>query len=250
MRPGHLALPLAALLIAACGGGSSSAAGSRSTPGVTAAAATPAGPAVKAYCLTDADQPQLVYFHGMWGAVVGTGTYGVVLTNQSGNDPCNWKNLVPKLEKAGGFRVLLYFYGSNLDEDIQAASDLLRSQGSTRVALVGASLGGAATLVAGSIVRPPPSAVISLSGEQAAGGENAMRTVSQLAAPTLILASEDDSLLTGDAARALFGAVGAADKKLQVYPGSDHGVDLFSGDRATEALDLVVQFLQAHGGSS
>src|SRR4029453_17150961 len=50
-------------------------------------------------------------------------------------------------------------------DDLAAAVAELRRRGVTRVALVGASMGGAAVLIAGTKVQPPVAAVVSLSGE-------------------------------------------------------------------------------------
>ena len=234
-------VPLALLLLSlvACGG---------QHPGSTSSTSTaePAGPALSQYCLTPQDHPQPVRFAGMNGEIVGSGSTGVVIANESGNDVCPWQPLVRRLLASGRYRLLLYFFTSGDDIDAAAAAAALHQHGAGQVALVGASVGGAAVIVAGSSLQPPPLAVVSLSGEQRVHGMNALAAAPRLRVPTLILAAEEDPLLNGEQAKELVAAAGAPDNKLVLYPGTQHGTDYLSGDLASRSLAEISGFLDAH----
>ena len=83
-------------------------------------------------------------------------------------------------------------------DDLDAAVAELRRRGVTRVALVGASMGGAAVLIAGTRVQPPVAAVVSLSGEadptNLVGGIplNAGAVVDQLTVPIMFVVATND----------------------------------------------------------
>ncbi|MBJ7603056.1 MAG: dienelactone hydrolase family protein [Candidatus Dormibacteraeota bacterium] len=173
---------------------------------------TPVVQALSQYCLSESDHPVAVRFAGMNGKVVGGGSTGVVIANQSGNNVCPWQPLVRRLLQVGGFRIRVYFFATGHTDDVLAASEELRRQSVQRLALVGASIGGAAVMVAGTRLQPPPAAVVSLSGEQQEPGMNALRAAPELKAPTLIVAGEEDPLLTRQEARTLLDAVAAPEK--------------------------------------
>jgi hypothetical protein len=92
---------------------------------------------------------------------------GVVLSNQSDRNLCGWLPFARVLANLG-FQALLYDYGIAGDErdDLAAAVAALRGLGAERVALLGASQGAKASLVAASGIRPPVAGVASLSAER------------------------------------------------------------------------------------
>ncbi len=226
-----------ATVLGACAGGQSV---------LSAASPSPSALPASAYCLSTADAPQAVQFAGMNGQVLGSGHTGVVLTNGSADDPCVWMNLLPRLKQMTDLRILLYFYlyQGNVPANIASAARFLRSRGSTRVLLIGQSIGGAETLIAASQMTPPPDGAVSLSGESTPD------QVRGLNVPTLILASEDDRYFPGSVARQVLAAIPAQDKHLKVFPGNLHGVELFDGPEASEALAALTGFLTAHVSSA
>jgi dienelactone hydrolase len=97
-------------------------------------------------------------------AVLGDGAPGVVLANQSGNDPCAWVPLAREL--AGkGMRALVFEYDDNsrADREVLAAARALRAAGVRHVAAIGASLGGRAVVQAAARDRGALTAAVSLS---------------------------------------------------------------------------------------
>jgi pimeloyl-ACP methyl ester carboxylesterase len=111
------------------------------------------------------------------GVLVGRGRAGVVLAHQYPRDLCGFWPFADYLAKRGlrAFAIDLRCFGRSacpegdakgrVVDDLDAAVAELRRRGVTRVGLVGASMGGAAVLIAGTRVKPPVAAVVSLSGE-------------------------------------------------------------------------------------
>ena len=144
-------------------------------------------------------------------------------------------------------------------DDVAAAVAELRDRGATRVALVGASMGGAAVLLAGTRVRPPVAAVVSLSGEadptNLVGGIplDAGAVVKRLTVPTMLVVASNDRYAPVAETRTLYRAVKARDKRLEVLSGpavdGRHGWDLLTdpaGDQSTSVAAKVAAFLTAH----
>src|SRR6266542_2818510 len=110
------------------------------------------------------------------GAVLGRGGRGVVLLHESPADLCDWAPYAKTLA-ARGFHVLLVdLRGFGLSKgfpsgsrgaraDVRGAVDELRSLGARRIALVGASYGGATAMVAAPVLGSEIVGVANLSGE-------------------------------------------------------------------------------------
>src|SRR5919198_1441123 len=167
--------------------------------------------------------------HRTAAAVLGAGTRGVVLSNQSGNYLCPWLPFARSLA-ARGVRVLVYDYrwGTEPQEAIAAAAGL-RARGVKRVALVGASLGAGASLVAASKNPRGGVGVVSLSGESFIAGVR--KAIPRLVLPVLFVAAQED----------FYARAPSADKRLLIVPGKAHGTDLLAdpGIRSTVADWLV-----------
>jgi dienelactone hydrolase len=94
-------------------------------------------------------------------------------------------------------------------DDLAAAVAELRRRGATRVALVGASMGGAAVLIAGTRIQPPVAAVVSVSGEtdptSLVGGIplNAGAAAKQLTVPTMLVVATNDRYVSVGETRAM-----------------------------------------------
>ena len=76
---------------------------------------------------------------------------------------------------------------------------------------------------------------------------NAVATAKRLRVPVLYVAAEDDDNAGfdfSDDAREMYAATAAADKRLQVLPGGQHGVALVAGSARARALIEI--FLSGH----
>jgi len=167
----------------------------------------------------------------VYGVEVGTGTTGVVLGHQYLSDHCEFIGVARDLARRG-FRALTIDFrgngassggdGRRLDRDVAAAVAQLRSEGATRIKLVGASMGGTAVLAAAALIRPVVNGVVSLSGPAHYQRLDALRAVRQSRIPVRFLAARRDIRFASDA-RTLMKASKARDKAILIVPGARHG---------------------------
>ena len=198
-------------------------------------------------CVRAGPQTKIIRFrspgrHRTPAAILGTGTVGVVLSNQGDNDLCRWLPFARRLV-GGGVRVLVYDYRWGTEPaEARAAVAALRRRGVKRVALAGASLGAAASLVAGATKPRGAVGVVSLSGVAYAmvGVRSAVR---RLTLPVLFVAAEADEFSAGPDAREFYASAPSKDKKLIVVPGTAHGTDLLADATIRQT---VADWLVAH----
>jgi pimeloyl-ACP methyl ester carboxylesterase len=122
----------------------------------------------------------------------------------------------------------------------------VRKLGKRKVFLVGASMGGIASLVAGANVKPAVDGVVSVSAPARFLGLDAVATAPRLRVPVLYVAAEGDDNAGYDFsedARAMHAATASADKRLEILPGGLHGVGLVAGSARVKTL--VEAFLRA-----
>jgi pimeloyl-ACP methyl ester carboxylesterase len=196
------------------------------------------------------------------GAALGDGKTGVVLAHQSPSDLCGWVRYARKLSRAG-FRVLLLDHrgfglsASPVDpaqterysRDLEGAVEELKREGAHSVFLMGASFGGVTSMVAGSRLGSRIAGVISVSGEPRLGASDldALAAMPKLKAPFLILGSREDGYLLPADARKLERRAGSTHKRLVLFPGGDHGWDLFySAPYRARASRIVMDFLRRY----
>jgi alpha-beta hydrolase superfamily lysophospholipase len=205
------------------------------------------------------------------GVLVGRGPAGVVLAHQYPSDLCGFWPFADYLAKRGlrAFAIDLRCFGRSacpegdargrVVDDLDAAAAELRRRGVTRVALAGASMGGAAVLIAGTKLQPPVAAVVSLSGEadptNLVGGIplNAAAVVDQLTVPTMFVVATNDRYVSVQETRTMYRAVKSDDKRLEVLSGDFdglHGWELLrnpaTGEEFGPVATKVAAFLTAH----
>lgn len=189
----------------------------------------------------------------------GKGTTAVILAHQSEGSLCDWLPYARRLAGQGYFVFPVDFRGYGFSQarrgaaanrfagDLAAATKALRKLGKRKVFLVGASMGGIASLVAAVNVSPAVDGVVSISSPARFRGMDALRSAPRLRVPVLYLAAADDDNAGYDFsqdAEALHAATAAVDKRLEVLPGSLHGIALV--DDSPQARALVTAFLGAH----
>ena len=205
------------------------------------------------------------------GVLVGRGPLGVVLVHQYPSDLCGFWPFATYLAKRGlrAFAIDLRCFGRSacpegeakgrVVDDLDAAAAELHRRGVTRVTLVGASMGGAAVLIAGTKLQPPVAAVVSLSGEadptNLVGGIqlNAGAVVDQLTVPTMFVVATNDQYVSVQETRTMYRAVKTGDKRLEVLSGDFdglHGWELLrnpaTGEEFGPVAAKVAGFLTAH----
>ena len=127
-----------------------------------------------------------------------------------------------------------------------AAAAALRADGATSIVLMGASLGGASSVVAATVVDPPVAAVVSVSAPLVFGRSRAQEAAPLVKVPVLYVAQADDGLF-GDAARQLAEASTAStDARVLVTPGSTHGSPIVEPGGDEQLRAAVADFLADH----
>lgn len=258
-----LAAALVLSVASGCGGKAPTGqAGNTPTPPVTTPVTTPAtepssSPAVPlagAGCPLDAKGGRQAHIgHDLGGLVFGTGRTGVVLAHQSDGDLCQWLPYAKTLAQRGYRALAIDFPGvgastdsaATLDGALADAAAFLRADGATKIVLIGASMGGTASIAAAAEIRPPVAGVISLSGPSVYQDTRAVDAAPKLAVPVLYMAADDDPSFAASA-RELYAATPTRDKrKLVVLPTGGHGVQLLDADLGAPAAPEVNKFLQA-----
>jgi pimeloyl-ACP methyl ester carboxylesterase len=190
-----------------------------------------------------------------------TATAGVVLAHMLPADQSSWFDFADRLAGAG-YRVLTFDFrgycpggaaGCSEGEkdvaaswqDVQGAVDYLRSQGVRQVGLVGASMGGTASLVVAGEQGDGIDAVITLSAPDAIDGLAASpETLQRVTAAKLFLAGQSDGTAADVAQR--FYDEGLPPKRVEILTTGDHGTDLLTGNQAEIARNLILSWLAQH----
>ncbi|MBI2855452.1 MAG: alpha/beta hydrolase [Chloroflexi bacterium] len=187
------------------------------------------------------------------GHVFGTGDVGVVLSHMRPADQRSWWPFAEVLANRG-YRALAFDfrgYGDSqgqkqmeyLDVDVQAALHFLQGQGVPRVFLVGASMGGTASVKVAA--REDVAGIVTLSAPaQTSDGLNVELDVAEVAAPKLFIVARDDEYYAGSVD--LFMQESQEPKEAQRVEGRAHGTDLLGGNTGDRVQGLILDFLQRH----
>jgi dienelactone hydrolase len=192
------------------------------------------------------------------GRLFGDGSTAVVLSHMRPADQRSWFDFANRLADQG-YLVLTYdFRGycpggeggcSQGEQDIAAiwqdvlgAEDFVRSQGATTVALVGASMGGTASLVAAGQEGEDVEAVVTLSAPESIEGLVADAALLQREqANKLFIAGAFDAEAAASAEH--LHAIAPPPKRVEFVPTGDHGTDLLNGSRGEEVNRLIETYL-------
>jgi pimeloyl-ACP methyl ester carboxylesterase len=193
---------------------------------------------------------------------------GVVLTHMLPADQSSWYPEAAHLA-AQGYRVLTfdlrgYCPGGDggcsqgtkdLDAapiDLTAALTFLRANGPSRIALVGASVGGIASLIVASR-ETDIAAVVALSAPQVIDSLSAgTEVLANIGGAKLFIAGLGDPAGAAQAAEAL-DAQSPDPKRMEIVTTDDHGIDLLTGGQGTHVTQLIdawlSQYLHPSGAS-
>jgi pimeloyl-ACP methyl ester carboxylesterase len=193
------------------------------------------------------------------GRLFGEGSTAVVLSHMGPADQRSWFAFANRLADQG-YLVLTYdFRGycpggeggcsqgdlqvSAIWQDVLGAMDFVRSEGATSVALVGASMGGTASLVAAGQQGSDPEAVVTLSAPASIEGLNADAALLQrVTANKLFVAGVGDASAAASA-QDLF-EIAPPPKRVEFPPADDHGTDLLTGSRGEEVQRIIETYLE------
>jgi dienelactone hydrolase len=186
-------------------------------------------------------------------------TAGVVLAHMQPSDQTSWFAFAERLGDAG-YRALTFdFRGycpggdagcsegkknvGAIWQDVEGAAAYLRDQGVQRVGLVGASMGGTASLVVSGQPGADIMAVATLSAPAAIGTlAVSPEILQQMTAAKLFVAGNGDASAATDAQR--FYDDTLLPKRVEIFPSNDHGTDLLSGNQSENVRTLLSTWLQ------
>ena len=190
------------------------------------------------------------------GRLFGDGSTGVVLSHMQPADQRSWFAFASRLADQG-YLVLTYdFRGycpggdggcsqgelqiSAIWQDVLGAIDFIRSQGATTVALVGASMGGTASLVAAGQEGADVAVVVTLSAPTSIEGLDADAALLQrVDANKLFIAGVGDAAAAASAEQ-LYEIAPPPKGPPEIVPADDHGTDLLTGSRG-EAVQRIIE---------
>ena len=185
-------------------------------------------------------------------------TAGVVLAHMQPADQSSWFDYAESLAD-DGYRTLTFnFRGycpggdagcssgetdlSLLWRDVQAAVRFLRSTGIGRIAVIGASMGGTAALVAAAQPAAPFGAVATLSAPISIGGLTATPEALVAAVPAkLFVAGNADATAASDA-QSLYD-LSVPPKRIEIVPSEDHGTELLEGNQGPNVRQILTTWL-------
>jgi alpha-beta hydrolase superfamily lysophospholipase len=223
----------------------------------TTCGAVPARLSTSTYFLRASDGVRI------YAAAAGSGSKAVVLVHESGGGGlCGWLPTMRWLSENGTRAVAINLRGyppsgiprlamyHHYAADIQTAIDAAHTLGAKDVFVMGASLGGAAT-VAEAPKLTGVAGVISLSSElELPTSElDAIGAAPHITVPFLFVGSEADGYVLGSDARRLTRAVGSKDKQAHVFQGGYHGWDLLDVAPYRARVEaLILGWLRQRGG--
>jgi pimeloyl-ACP methyl ester carboxylesterase len=195
------------------------------------------------------------------GRIFGRGPVGVVLSHMLPSDQTSWWDFARQL--AGeGYQALTYDFrgycpggdagcsqGSRdigaIWQDVLGAVDELRSRGATRIALLGASMGGTASLVAASRPGVQVQAIVTLSAPVSIEGLVAdPHVLASVTAAKLFIAGTGDAQ-AADAAEQLY-ATAPQPKRIDIVTSNDHGTDLLDGNQSGILRTTILDYLRVY----
>jgi|SRR6266566_1534776 uncharacterized protein len=220
-------LLIALLFLAAC-------ASSASAPPEPTPAGTPTVPNVASHLVhfSTSDHVQLA------GLLYGKGRTTVICSHMYQTTKAIWSEsgIVQRLARQG-YQVLAYDFRGNGDSsgvsdtttvgtDLRAAIAFVREQGATSIVLLGASLGGMATIQVAA--HQQVTAVITLSAPQNfADYRISDNEVKAIKAPKLFVNSQGDDY-ANDTTHMY--SIASPPKEIKMYPGFGHGTDILETD--------------------
>jgi esterase/lipase len=199
------------------------------------------------------------------GRVFGDGQVGVVLAHMFPADQTSWWAFA-RVMAPQGFTVLTFdFRGycpggvagcsegqrdvAAMWQDVLGAVDFMMARGLVRVMLVGASMGGTASLIAAAQPGMPVVAIVALSAPQSFEGLTADHTVlGNVTAAKLFLAGNSDPTGAAAAAQAMY-EESPPPKQVEIFTSSDHGTDLLTGNQSGRVQTLIIGYLERHSGA-
>jgi len=186
---------------------------------------------------------------------------GVVLSHELPEDQSIWWDFAERLAENGYTAVTYNFRGycpggdagcsegernvAAIWQDVLGAMTYLRSQGTERIALVGSSMGGTASIVAASQDGEGVEVVVTLSAPASIEGLTATPDMlASIPSAKLFLAGNGDAT-AAEAAQAFYDQA-SSPKQVQILPSDDHGTKLLYGNQSQNTRTYILTELEVH----
>ena len=191
--------------------------------------------------------PDNLQIHGrLFGG--GEGKPGVILAHMFQADQRSFQPLAEALAESGFMALTFDFRGYGRSEgkkdidkihrDIEGAVKLLQQRGVRGIDLIGAGMGGTASLKMASKMNFLGVATLSVFTDFR--GLEVLSEMSTIEAPILFITSEDDEA-RHDAAELFKASPGT--RLIEVYRGGDHGTELLTGEYGDQVRERLFEFI-------
>jgi pimeloyl-ACP methyl ester carboxylesterase len=197
------------------------------------------------------------------GRLFGDGRVGIVMSHMLPADQRSWWDFASQLADRG-YLVLTYDArgycpggdaGCSAGEkdvgaiwqDVVGAVAFVRAEGAVEVVLMGASMGGTASLVASGRGDVQPAAIVTLSAPTQI--EDLVVTpdlLARVSAPKLFVAGVGDAE-AADAAQRLYD-MAPQPKRVEILTSDDHGTDLLTGNQSGILRNMIETYLEQYVG--
>lgn len=180
--------------------------------------------------------------------------FAVILAHARPSDQTAWFDFAERLAGLGFAALTFNFRGFGesegeqdfdvLDQDLTAMLQYLRDRGKTSIFLVGASMGGTASLVVAG--REDVAGVVAVSAPAEFEEQNALEAAPNVNAPKLLIAAEGDVQAMISLER--IAELTPQPLETETYPGNLHGTALLGPDSdfAQEVAERILRFLEEH----
>jgi esterase/lipase len=189
------------------------------------------------------------------GELYGSGKTAVIFSVM-GNCKPGWREFA-QLTAAQGLMALTYQWrgcrdfrlvnenqNRNFVDDARGAVNFVREQGAEKIILVGASLGGLASAKLAIESQASGIVVVASPPGIADWGFEIESTDLATEIPKLFITAEHDPTVLASATRQLYDLAGEP-KEWQIYPGFEHGTDLFQTESGEEMQARILEFILA-----
>ncbi len=186
------------------------------------------------------------------GNVFGSGSTAVVLSHTESADQTSWWPFA-RILRDKGYKVLTYDFRGYRDSsgdidlgsvgtDLDSAVDFMLSEGATKIFLIGAGVGGTASLQVGT--REEISGLVTLSASPISNNLDVIEDVPNISSPKLFLASNQDLFH----ARSLdvLEQISVDPKERHRIEGESQGTNMLLGDNGPLVKGLIVDFLRRY----
>lgn len=186
---------------------------------------------------------------------------GVVLAHMLPADQRSWYAFAERLGSLGYRALTFNFRGycpggdggcsqgeqdvAAIWQDVQGAAAYLRDHGVQQVALVGASMGGTASLIVSSQPNERIDAVATLSAPVSIEGLTVTPEQLQMITAAKLFVAGNGDTTAADAAQDFYNQT-LQPKRVEIYPSDDHGTDLLSGNQSENVRTLLLTWLQQY----